>query len=82
MNSICAECGSQVLDLALHMKIHNDKRSFECEVCGKVVMGKKRILESQTNPQDMELPMMWSPMTPPEKLRIRKLVHSPMNISF
>ena len=23
MYSICAECGSQVLDLALHMKIHN-----------------------------------------------------------
>ena len=40
-----------MLDLALHMKIHNDKRSFECEVCGKVVMGEKRILESQTNPQ-------------------------------
>ena len=41
MYSICAECGSQVLDLALHMKIHNDKRSFECEVCGKVAFGKK-----------------------------------------
>ena len=44
MYSICAECGSQVLDLALHMKIHNDKRSFECEVCGKVSFGKKRFL--------------------------------------
>ena len=44
MNSICAECGSQVLDLALHMKIHSDKRSFECEVCGKVAFGKKGFL--------------------------------------
>ena len=44
MNSICAECGSQVLDLALNMKIHNDTRSFECEVCGKVAIGKKGFL--------------------------------------
>ena len=44
MNSMCAECGSQVLDLALNMKIHNDTRSFECEVCGKVAIGKKGFL--------------------------------------
>ena len=41
MNSICAECGSQVLDLALHMKIHNDTRIFVCKVGEKVSIGKK-----------------------------------------
>ena len=34
MSSICAECGSQVLDLKSHLKIHKDSK-VECEVCGK-----------------------------------------------
>ena len=37
MSSICAECGSQVLDLALHMKIHSDKN-----------FGYKHVLERHT----------------------------------
>ena len=36
MSSICAECGSQVLDLKSHLKIHKDSKA-ECEVCGKVL---------------------------------------------
>ena len=35
MSSICAVCGSQVLDLKSHPKIHKDSK-VECEVCGKV----------------------------------------------
>ena len=50
MYPICAECGSQVLNLALHMKIHNDERSFECEVWGKVAFGKKGFLNHNTSP--------------------------------
>ena len=30
--------------LGLHMKIHSDKISFECKVCGKVAFGKKKFL--------------------------------------
>ena len=56
MYSICAECGSQVLDLALHMKIHNDKRSFECEVCGKVTFGKKGFLNHQQTHKSWSCP--------------------------
>ena len=35
MSSICAECGSQVLDLKSHLKIHKDSK-VECEVTLKV----------------------------------------------
>ena len=56
MNSICAECGSQVLDLALHMKIHSDKRSFECEVCGKVAFGKKGFLNHKQTHKSWSCP--------------------------
>ena len=40
MSSICAECGSQVLDLKSHLKIHKDSK-VECEVCGKVLTNRK-----------------------------------------
>ena len=40
MSSICAEYGSQVLDLKSHLKIHKDSK-VECEVCGKVLTNRK-----------------------------------------
>ena len=40
MSSICAECGSQVLDLKSQLKINKDSK-VECEVCGKVLTNRK-----------------------------------------